>query len=83
MKVLVYKICTMVNIGTEADPIIKETFSDVHMTWNPINEETAKKEAYNGEYTIEDDGQPEPVTEESRITELEEALELLLSGVTE
>lgn len=24
------------------------------------NEEIAKREAYNGEYTIEDDGQPEP-----------------------
>lgn len=24
------------------------------------SEEAAKKEAYNGEYTIEDDGQPEP-----------------------
>ena len=45
--------------------------------------EKAKEVAYNGEYAIEDDGQPEPVTEESRITELEEALDLLLSGVTE
>ena len=24
------------------------------------NEEIVKREAYNGEYTIEDDGQPEP-----------------------
>lgn len=28
----------------------------VTMTWNEANEEIAKKEAYNGEYTIEDDG---------------------------
>lgn len=70
MKVLVYKICTRVNIGTEADPIIKETFSDVHMTWNPINEETAKKESYNGEYTIEDDGQPEPETTDNVLNAL-------------
>lgn len=27
------------------------------------NEEIAKHEAYNGEYTIEDDGQPEPETD--------------------
>lgn len=27
------------------------------------NEEIAKREAYNGEYTVEDDGQPEPETE--------------------
>ena len=29
------------------------------------NEEIVKREAYNGEYTIEDDGQPEPATEVS------------------
>ena len=27
------------------------------------NEAIAKREAYNGEYTIEDDGQPEPETD--------------------
>ena len=32
----------------------------VEMGWNEINEEVAKREADNGEYTIEDDGQPEP-----------------------
>jgi len=44
------------------------------------------REAYNGEYEIYDDGQPEPIAEptpEERIAELEEALALLLSGVTE
>jgi hypothetical protein len=29
------------------------------------NVEVAKSEAYNGEYTIEDDGQPDPETEVS------------------
>ena len=64
----------------------EEVLAPVEMGWNEINEETAKQEAYNGEYTIEDDGESEPVTEptpEERIAELEEALELLLSGVTE
>ena len=55
----------------------------------PYSEENlliAKREAYNGEYTIEDDGQPEPEvkpTDAERIAELEQALEMLLSGVTE
>ena len=31
------------------------------MPWSDLHEEIAKAEAYNGEYTIEDDGQPEPV----------------------
>jgi hypothetical protein len=55
------------------------------MSYSETNEEIAKREAYNGEYTIEDDGEEDPVvqTPEQRIAELEEALELLLSGVTE
>ncbi len=48
----------------------------------------ALKYAYNGEYTIEDDGQPEPEPSreeklESEVSELKEALDLLLSGVKE
>ena len=35
------------------------------MGWNEVNEEIAKREAHKGEYTIEDDGQPEPETEVS------------------
>ena len=58
MKVLKYKICTKVNHGTE-----EELLTDVIMGWNEANEEIAKREAYKGEYTIEDDGQPEPVAE--------------------
>ena len=49
-------------------------------------EEIAKLEADNGKYKVEDDGLPEPelqLTDAERIAELEEALELLLSGVTE
>ena len=86
MKILKYNLCTKVNHGTEEDPEIVEILSPVTMGWNEANEEIAKKEAYNGDYTIEDDGQPEPEaqpTPEQRIAELEEALEMLLNGVTE
>lgn len=86
MKILKYNLCTKVNHGTEEDPEIVEILSPVTMGWNEANEEIAKKEAHNGDYTIEDDGQPEPEaqsTPEQRIAELEAALELLLSGVTE
>ena len=61
MKVLKYRMMTEVNHGTEEQPDIQQIFSDVTMGWNEVNEEIAKREAYNGEYTIEDDGQPEPV----------------------
>lgn len=60
--------------------IIKYLFNgnSVEMGWNETNEEIAKREAYNGEYTIEDDGMPEPVAEPTT----DEILNAML-GVTE
>ena len=68
--------------------IIKYLFNGnpVEMGWNEVNEEIAKREADNGAYEIIDDGLPEPEpqpTDAERIAELEEALAMLLSGVTE
>ena len=63
MKILKYNLCTIINHGTEEEPKIEEVLSPVTMGWNETNEEIAKAEAYNGEYTIEDDGQPNPVAE--------------------
>lgn len=60
MKILKYNLCTIINHGTEENPNIEEILSPVTMGWNETNEEIAKREAYNGEYTIEDDGRPEP-----------------------
>lgn len=60
MKIIKYNLCTKVNHGTKEEPKIEEILSTVTMGWNETNEEIAKREAYNGEYTIEDDGQPEP-----------------------
>lgn len=86
-KILKYKILVNeINHGTEEKPEIRQLFANTTLTWSEANEEIAKKEAYNGEYTIVNDGQPEPEeqhTQEERIAELEAALELLLSGVTE
>lgn len=61
MKVLKYRLMTEVNYGTEEQPDIQQIFSDVTLGWSEANEELAKREAYNCEYTIEDDGEPEPV----------------------
>lgn len=63
MKVLKYRLMTEANNGTEEQPDIQQIFSDVSLGWSEANEETAKREAYNGEYTIEDDGEPEPTQE--------------------
>lgn len=60
MKIIKYNLCTCVNFGTTDNPSIEEILTPVVMGWSEANEEIAKKEAYNGEYTIEDDGQLDP-----------------------
>ena len=60
MKVIKYQRCTEVNHGTEDEPKIEQVFSAVTLGWSEANEKIAKAEAYNGEYTIEDDGESEP-----------------------
>lgn len=72
-----------INCGTEEEPKTEKVILNKSMTWSEANEELAKREAYNGEYTIEDDGTEAILTDAQRIAELEEALALLLSGVTE
>lgn len=60
MKVIKYQLCTEVNHGTEDKPDIQQVFSAVTLGWSEGNEKIAKAEAYNGEYTVEDNGEPEP-----------------------
>ena len=60
MKIIKYQLCTEINRGTEEQPNIEQVFSAVALGWSEANETIAKAEAYNGEYTIEDDGEPEP-----------------------
>lgn len=60
MKIIKYQLCTEVNHGTEDKPDIEQVFSAVTLGWSEGNEKIAKAEAYKGEYTIEDDGEPEP-----------------------
>lgn len=54
MKILKYNLCTRVNHGTEEAPQWEDILFPVTMGWNEENEEIAKKEAYNGAYTIEE-----------------------------
>lgn len=71
MKILKYILCTRVNHGTEGDPHVEESFFPVIMGWSEANEEIAKREAYNGEYTIEDDGKPDPTSEPTKLDVIE------------
>lgn len=54
MKIIKYNLCTPVNRGTEEHPVMEDVLSHVTMEWNEVNEGIAKREAHNGEYTIED-----------------------------
>lgn len=91
MKIIKYLIEAKVNIGTYEEPIFEDvlTPTEIHCTADNLsaNLEIARAESYNGvEPEVIDDGQPEPEvqpTEAERIAELEEALEMMLSGVTE
>ena len=61
MKIIKYKFLSAgVNRGTEEKPEIEQIFFEKSIGWSESNEEIAKKEAYNGEYTIDDNGHPEP-----------------------
>lgn len=80
MIVITYQICSA------ESQVLTEKQIKCAESMRQANEEIAKREAYNGEYTVEDDGMPEseePISQAQRIEELEEALDMLLSGVTE
>ena len=81
MKVLKYCLMTEVNHGTEEQPDIHQIFSAVSLGWSEANEELAKREAYNGEYTIEDDGQPEPEPTEQEQLRADVDFLLAMGGV--
>lgn len=84
-KIIKYKfVAGEVNHGTEEKQNIEQIFLEKSMLWSEANEVIAKREAYNGEYTIEDDGQLEPVvlpTAEERLEALEAAM-LEMLGVS-
>lgn len=88
MKIIRYKVLTEVNHGTKEDPKVEVLLQEKTMVWSDTNEVIAKAEAHNGEYTIEDDGQPEPEPTQAEqlradVDELREALNMILTGVTE
>ena len=62
MKWLKYKINNSINVGTFDNPNWEDNFAEKMLSYCEANEEIAKREAYNGEYTIEDDGIEEDAT---------------------
>lgn len=89
MKVIKYQIVgkTIVSI-TKEDGTDENAEQDilvgVQRHYSQENEKLAEKEAYNGLYTIAEADEREALpTPAERIAELEEALGMLLEGVTE
>lgn len=78
MKVIKYNLCSIVSRvveageGLEPQTVTEEILTPVMLEWSEANEEIAKKEAYKGEYTIEDDGMEKTPAE--KIAELKRQL---------
>lgn len=74
MKHIRYYFNIPTNIGTEESPEWKENLFLKTNPYSEANEEIAKREAYNGEYIIEDDGQPDPADNPTEIEALDARL---------
>lgn len=87
MKLIKYHLATETNHGTPDEPHIELTLSAVTLGWSRANEELAQREAYLGEYTIEDDGEPETTTPQqdtdALLVDHEYRLTLLELGLSE
>lgn len=60
MKIIKYQLATEINHGTPEEPDIEMVLSGVTMPYTEANYAIAQAEAYQGQITVEDDGQPEP-----------------------
>lgn len=60
MKIIKYQLATEINHGTPELPDIETVLSGVTMPYTEANYAIAQAEAYQGQITVEDDGQPEP-----------------------
>ena len=60
MQIIEYRLATEINRGTPEEPDIEVSLANVSIPYTEANYQLALQEAYQGEVTIEDDGQPEP-----------------------
>lgn len=80
MKIIKYQLATEINHGTPEEPDIETVLSGVTMPYTDANYSIAKAEAYQGEITVENDGQPEPEPEPEYVT-YEEMAAAIREGV--
>nr|DAQ74581.1 MAG TPA: hypothetical protein [Caudoviricetes sp.] len=68
MKIIKYQLATEINHGTPEEPDIETLLSPVTVTYTEEAYAFAQAEAYQGQITVEDDGQPEPGPEPKYVT---------------
>ena len=60
MKIIKYQLATEINRGTPEKPDIETALSAVTMPYTEANYALAQQEAYQGQITVEENGEPEP-----------------------
>lgn len=81
MKAIKFMLCSEINAGTKENPKIIQNIVGITRSWSEKEEELAKRIAYNGEYTIEDDGRPEPEPTEQEQLRADVDFLLAMGGV--
>ena len=76
MKFIHYEVMQEVNVGTEEEPKIEAYPQTVSL--GPMSDDVfesnyaiAQRESYNGEVTVEDDGQHDPTQEPTQLDRVE------------
>ena len=82
MKRIKYQIMTEINLGTEDEPDIRQNIRGKSLPYTEANYQLALQEAYQGEVTVEDDGQPEPEPAPEYVT-YEELAAAIREGVNQ
>lgn len=63
-KCIYYKFkSTMLTLNENGEEVPKDFIGTAKLSYSEENKKKAKSRAYNGEYTIKDDGQPESIDE--------------------
>lgn len=60
MKIIKYQLATEINHGTPEEPDIETVLTAVVVSYTEEAYAIAQAEAYQGQITVEGDGQPEP-----------------------
>ena len=81
MKIIRYLYRHTVNIGTEEEPNYLTTEVEKTPRYSEETLAIAKREACNGEYTIEDDGEPDPEPTEQEQLRADVDFLLAMGGV--